>query len=171
MTEDQRERRTPGQPILGAALTIATGCGSGFLPISGTAGTLAICLPHALLFPKLFAPESWWLGLIVIVVTSLVGIWAATIAERYYGRKDDGRVVIDEWAGYMITIYLLPAHWFWFAAGFFVFRFFDVIKPPPAHGLQRLGGGLGIMIDDLVAGAFGFVLLHGIRFILIGLGF
>lgn len=162
----------PANPwILRLALPIATGLGSGYLPIPGTAGTFAIFVPHALFFPLLFTARYWWLGLAVIVATSLIGTWASTHAERYFGRKDDGHVVIDEWAGYMVTIYLLPNNWLWFLAGFFVFRFFDVIKPPPADGLQKLGGGLGIMIDDLVAGAFGFVLLHGIRLILLGLGF
>ena len=83
----------------------------------------------------------------------------------------DGRVVIDEWAGYLITVILLPGTWQWLLAAFFVFRFFDIVKPPPANGLQRLKGGTGIMIDDMIAGLYGCILLHAARWTLIALGY
>lgn len=145
------------------ALPIATGLGSGFLPISGTAGTLAIFLLHLLVFPRFFERDNWIVGLLVIFTVSGISIVTASIAEKYYHRKDDGRVVIDEWAGYLVTVFLLPGTWKWLLAGFFVFRFFDIIKPPPARGLQALHGGLGITIDDLIAGVYGCILLHIIR--------
>ncbi len=153
------------------ALPLATGFGSGFLPISGTAGTLAIFLAHLFLFPTLLERQNILLGLGVTAVLTAVGFWAASVAERHYGRKDDGRVVIDEWAGYLITVILLPGTWQWLLAAFFVFRFFDIVKPPPANGLQRLKGGTGIMIDDMIAGLYGCILLHAARWTLIALGY
>ncbi len=163
--ESKDTRTTPLQVKL--ALPLATGLGSGFLPISGTAGTLAIFILHFFFFPAFFE-NPFTLGPIAIVLLcTVVGIWSASVAEKHYRRKDDGRVVIDEWAGYLITVCGLPGTWQWLVAAFFVFRFFDIVKPPPANALQKLKGGWGIMIDDIIAGAYGCILLNAVNYMLI----
>lgn len=104
----------------------------------------------------LFAVE-----LLLITVITLAGFWAATRAEKLLGRKDPGRVVIDEVAGQLIA--LLPvlqgttSGWWSIVVSFLLFRFFDIVKPYPARRFEKLESGLGIMCDDLVAGAYAAV--------------
>ena len=99
------------------------------------------------------------LGLTVVV--TFAGIWAATQTERISGRKDPGKVVIDEVAGQLISLMpvaLVPlwTSWkIWVIVSFILFRFFDIVKPYPARQMERLHGGLGIMCDDLIAGVYG----------------
>ena len=159
------------------ALAIAT-CGVGYLPIApGTWGSLLgvglyIALELAtrkfvrsfagqgspLLFSLSIAAE-----LILITIVTLVGIWAATRAEKLFARKDPGKVVIDEVAGQLIA--LLPVFprivpgWFTILVAFLAFRLFDIIKPYPARRLESLESGLGIMADDIVAGAYAAVVV------------
>jgi phosphatidylglycerophosphatase A len=82
-------------------------------------------------------------------------VWAAGLSEKFFGRTDPGHVVIDEVAGQMIAFLLSPhASWKFLLAGFGLFRLFDVTKPFPARGAERLAGGWGIMVDDVIAGAY-----------------
>jgi phosphatidylglycerophosphatase A len=148
-------------------LSISTGLGSGYSPFApGTAGTalaVLLFLPFAA-----FCSTRGGFGLGVYVAGTMmltaVGVWAATRAEPIFGKKDAGQVVIDEIAGYLVTMFALPATWPWALAGFAVFRLFDIWKPWPIDGLQRLKGGWGVMIDDLVAGIYGCALLHILAF-------
>ena len=94
--------------------------------------------------------------LLVILLVALAGTWAATRAEKLLGKKDPGAVVVDEVAGQLITFLFVP----WLAgpwtvfAGFLAFRVFDIWKPYPVRRLEGLGGGLGIMADDMLAGFY-----------------
>lgn len=84
-----------------------------------------------------------------------VGIPAATRAEALYGRKDCGRIVIDEFVGYWVAMAFLPATAGCMIAVFFAFRFFDILKPFPARMLERrCAGGWGVMLDDVAAGVY-----------------
>ena len=101
--------------------------------------------------------------LVSILVITFAGIWAASRTEELSGRKDPGKVVVDEVAGQMIA--LLPLTLFsvqpltrGVIVSFILFRFFDIVKPYPAGRLERLKGGFGIMCDDLVAGAYAAVI-------------
>lgn len=133
-----------------AALAIATALGAGYLPIApGTFGSavgllLWLALPHLL-----------WIQVLAIAVVTVAGIWSATVAEQHFGRSDPGEVVIDEVAGMMITLVLIPqaAGW-WLVIAFLLFRAADIVKPFPVNRLERLPGGLGIMADDLLAGVY-----------------
>jgi phosphatidylglycerophosphatase A len=132
---------------------IATGAGSGYSPIaSGTAGS-AVGV-------ALFAALAWGLGLsmlpllAVTAAVTLVGVWAADRAEAIFGGKDDGHITIDEVAGQLISLLFLPLRWEVLVVGFFLFRFFDIVKPPPARQLESLRGGLGVMGDDVFAGLY-----------------
>ncbi len=137
------------------ALSIAT-CGVGYLPLMpGTFGSLVGVGIFLLL-------RSAALVVVGIVVFTIAGIWAASRTEELSGRKDPGKVVVDEVAGQMISLFPLTlfAHWSTTAViiSFILFRFFDIVKPYPAGKLEALKGGYGIMCDDLVAGAYGAVI-------------
>jgi phosphatidylglycerophosphatase A len=103
-------------------------------------------------------------GLIAFfVIVTLVGTWAAHVAEPLLGRKDPGAIVIDEVAGMTLSVLWLPVTVPTLLAGFVLFRIFDVVKPFPANRLQALPGGIGVMIDDLVAGLYALILLLVLR--------
>jgi phosphatidylglycerophosphatase A len=134
---------------------IATVGGVGWFPIApGTAGS-AVGVVIYLLTRGWSAPAQ--IGLLVAI--TLVGIWAASVAEAECKKEDPGHVVIDEVAGQLVTLLLTGVGWKGAIVGFFVFRFFDIVKPPPARQLERLHGGLGIMADDLMAGLYGLGLM------------
>jgi phosphatidylglycerophosphatase A len=157
------------------ALAIAT-CGVGYLPLApGTWGSLVGIGIYFLLQSITYrfigwavransvifvSPWSLFLAaeLILITVITLVGIWAATRTEKLSGRKDPGKVVIDEVAGQLIALLpivpRLDPGWSSIVAAFVLFRFFDIVKPYPARRFERLESGLGIMSDDIVAGAY-----------------
>jgi phosphatidylglycerophosphatase A len=150
------------EPRAGPAIWIATACGAGYFPIApGTAGSVVgVALVVALAQLHL----SRMLSISVLAAASLVicgvGIWAAGEAEKFFGRTDPGAVVVDEVAGQMITFLLLPhANWKWLLAGFLLFRAFDIVKPFPARQAERIPGGWGIMLDDVVAGAYSLCVL------------
>ena len=89
---------------------------------------------------------------IAAAVVTLIGIPAATIVARESGREDPGHVVIDEVAGQLIALIAIPADWRHAALSLLLFRFFDILKPPPVRQLERLPKGTGIMLDDVAAG-------------------
>jgi phosphatidylglycerophosphatase A len=133
------------------AVFIATVGYSGYFPVApGTVGSLAGLVVYLLV---------WWSQSIIvetglIVVLFAAGVWAGTIAERYFGGIDPGPIVVDEVVGMLITLAFLPVGVSGAIAGFFVFRVFDVIKPFPAGRLERLHGGLGVMADDAMAAIY-----------------
>lgn len=100
------------------------------------------------------------------VVVTLVGIWASDEAERALGAKDPGAIVIDEVAGMALSVLALPPTLGVLFAGFLLFRIFDIVKPYPANALQRLRGGVGVMVDDLVAGLYALLVLLAARALL-----
>ena len=142
----------PKQAHGGAAAVatwLATGFGSGFSPVApGTAGTL-VAVPLAYLLPAGFPAQ----GLVVALVVALA-IWSAGVAAPGFGLKDPGQIVVDEIAGYLVTVAFLPAGWVTLAVGFVLFRLFDIAKPPPCRWAETLPGGLGIVADDLLAGLY-----------------
>jgi phosphatidylglycerophosphatase A len=134
---------------------IATVGGVGWFPIApGTAGS-AVGVVIYLFTYHLSAPAQF--GLLIGITA--VGVWAAGIAETAFNKEDPGPVVIDEVAGQLLTLLMTGVAWKGAIAGFFIFRVFDILKPPPARQLERLHGGLGIMADDLAAGAYGWILM------------
>jgi phosphatidylglycerophosphatase A len=171
------------------ALAVAT-CGVGYFPIApGTWGSLVAVgiyfalesCTYALMRTFggeqggfVFSPWSVFLAVELVVITVAVhlGIWAATRVEALAARKDPGKVVIDEVAGQLIALLpIVPGvdrGWVTIIAAFLLFRLFDIIKPYPARRLEGLESGLGIMADDVVAGAYAAVCVsvlvaYGIR--------
>lgn len=140
------------------ALAIASAGGAGFFPFApGTVGS-AVGIGVYLL------TRHWWAGAQIGLLAAIIviGIWAGDVAARALGREDPGPVVIDEVAGQLVTLLLTGAAFWGAVVGFFVFRIFDIIKPPPARQLEDLPGGLGVMADDLMAGVYGWVVMTGI---------
>ena len=122
----------------------------GYLPIApGTFGTFA-----ALVFFALLKPSSPVHVLLVILITAL-GIIASSRAERILNEKDSCHIVIDEFAGYALSILLLPYTLSSLVVSFLLFRVFDILKPPPIRWIERtIPGGAGVMADDLFAGVY-----------------
>ena len=139
------------------ALSIAT-CGVGYLPLMpGTFGSVV----GAVIFLLLVQRVSPLVIVVSILVITFAGIWAASRTEQLSGRKDPGKVVVDEVAGQMIALLPLTIYAVTPLAvmiSFTLFRCFDIVKPYPAGRLEGLKGGFGIMCDDLVAGAYAAVI-------------
>lgn len=133
------------------ALLLASNGGLGYAPVvPGTFGTLA-GLPAYWLLAGLTPPAY----LLAWGAVTAVAVWAAGEAGRHYGAVDDGRIVIDELSGYLVTVAFLP--WSWTAAllGFAWFRLFDILKPPPANWIdRRCKNGFGVVFDDVAAGLY-----------------
>lgn len=140
-------------------LALATFFGAGYSPIApGTAGSLA-AIPLLVLL-RVAAP-AWIEGAIIVVLFAL-GVWSASATERLLGCEDPGPVVIDEVVGMLVTMIGLPLTWPAVVAAFLAFRIMDIVKPYPAGRLERLGGGWGIMADDVAAGVYACLGVHGL---------
>lgn len=135
----------------------ATWGGTGFSPIaSGTVGTLA-AIPLYLLLARLSLP----LYALTVVAFIFFASWVSGEAERLFNEKDSGKIVIDEVAGYLVTMFALPFSWPGVILGFFLFRFFDITKIPPARYFDRqVKNGYGVVLDDVVAGIYSCLALH-----------
>lgn len=137
----------------------ATGAWSGYFPVaSGTMGTLvgvALFLPLAGLSETTCALFTLFL--------SLFGVWVSGEAEKIFNEKDSGKIVIDEIAGMFVTLLWIPVTLPGVCAGFLLFRFFDIYKPFPK--LEKISGGWGVMLDDIVAGVISNLIL---RLLLLG---
>jgi phosphatidylglycerophosphatase A len=145
--------------MIRAAIFLATFGYIGYFPIApGTVGSAA----GLLVYGAVAMTASPVVELTAILVLGILGIWAGTAAERFFGGIDPGPVVIDEVVGMLITLAFMPIGWHSALAGFFIFRLLDVIKPFPAGRFERLPGGLGVMLDDTMAAIYGNLLLRAI---------
>ncbi len=139
---------------------LAFGLGSGASPKApGTFGTLAAIPLYCIL-----AQLPLWGFIGVVLISFVAGIYLCDQTSKDMGVHDHGGIVWDEFVGYWITMIALPFHWTWIIAGFVLFRIFDILKPFPISWLdKRVGGGFGIMIDDVLAGFFALVILQLVR--------
>jgi phosphatidylglycerophosphatase A len=136
---------------------IGSGFGSGFSPIApGTAGSIAALLPW------------WWMRALPLPYYALaiglafaIGVWASSWVVRRSGVQDPQVVVWDEFVGVWIALIAAPAGWIWMLAGFALFRLFDIWKPwPVSWADEKIGGGLGVMLDDVFAGCYALILMR-----------
>lgn len=136
---------------------VALGFGSGLFPKGpGTAGTLL----GWILFPLVYAPLSDPLFGALLVASFLFGIIACERTGRALGVADHGAVVWDEIVAIWLVLWLTPTTLAWQATAFVVFRFFDIVKPPPIGWVdERTRGGFGVMLDDLLAAGYTLVVL------------
>jgi phosphatidylglycerophosphatase A len=140
---------------------VATVGGAGYSPVaSGTVGSF-VTLVALWLIP--FSPLALVLALVAV---TLAGIWAGSRVERALDAKDPGIIVIDEVAGMLASVLFLPRTIPVLVAAFLLFRLFDIWKPFPARQLQELHGGVGVMLDDLIAGAYALALVAASRALL-----
>jgi phosphatidylglycerophosphatase A len=139
-------------------MLLATGFGLGLSPVaSGTTGSL----PGVLLAVALCG-LSWPAQAAAAVLLAAASIPVCDYAERRFKRKDDGRIVADEWMTFPLCLVGIPwaLHPWFLGVAFVVARVFDILKPPPARGWQRVRGGLGIALDDIVAGLYALAVNH-----------
>lgn len=139
---------------------LALGFGSGLIkPAPGTWGTLsAVPLYYLLMQFMNSASISYF---VVILLSFVVGIYLCGKTATDVGVHDHGAIVWDEIVGFLITMALVPLSWVNIVAGFVLFRIFDIIKPWPIKLLDKhVHGGFGIMIDDVLAGVFAWILLY-----------
>lgn len=144
---------------------LATGFGAGLAPRApGTFGTLvgvAIYLPMATL--------PWPLYLAILATMTAAGVYLCGRSARMLGVHDHPAIVWDEMVGYLITMLAAPPGAIWMAAGFILFRFFDVVKPWPVRVAdRRVQGGFGIMLDDVLAAGYAWLCLHGMYWLTSG---
>ena len=143
---------------------VAFGFGSGLSPVApGTAGTL-IGIPVVVIFQ--FLPTfAVLVGTLLIV---LLSVWLAGVVTREIGIEDHPSIVIDEIAGYTLAMTMIPVTWWTVIVGFLIFRLLDIYKPPPASWLDRnCTGGFGITADDVVAGIYTNIAMHGLVYFFI----
>ena len=153
------------------AVFIATGFGAGFIPFGpGTWGSIVGLLIAYGLIAAIGAADVLLLQNTLIgagLVFAGLGVWASDRAEKIFDRKDAGQIVIDEVFGQIISfVFIAPylaglgANWrWWMIAGFALFRAFDIFKPYPINRLQGLSGGVGVMMDDALAGVYAAIVL------------
>ncbi len=139
-------------------LFLAFAGGSGLIKkMPGTCGTLAAIPLYVLL-----SQFDSWVFAVATVLASVGGVPICTYAANQLGEHDYGGIVWDEVAGFLITMAFVPFSGFNLLAGFALFRFFDIVKPWPIRWLDaKVEGGLGIMLDDIVAGVFAALVLWG----------
>jgi phosphatidylglycerophosphatase A len=149
MTETD-DKVTAGRVFKDPVLLLAFGMGSGLMPRApGTAGTMA-AIPLYLWFSQ----YPWPVYLLLVLAVSVSGVWICQQASARLGVHDHPGIVWDELAGFLVTMIPATSSWIWVVAGFLLFRLFDIWKPWPISWADRtLRGGLGIMLDDLLAGA------------------
>ena len=141
---------------------LAFGCGAGAMPVApGTFGTL-VAIPLYLLLQPL--PLLYYL--LIVAVMTVFGVWLCGRTADDIGVHDHSGIVWDEIVGYLLTMAAVPSGWLWVIAGFILFRLFDIVKPWPVSLADRnVGGGLGIMLDDIIAAVYAWVLLQLLIFV------
>lgn len=141
------------------ALVLSTWFGTGLLPVApGTFGTLAT-VPVVLGLSCL----GIWYSVFALITITGIAVWSSNLSRQLLGRNDPSEVVIDEVAGFLVTMFLVPRAWLPLCSGFILFRFFDILKPYPIKKVERLKGGYGIVMDDMLAGLYAHL---GVRIIL-----
>lgn len=162
MTEANPKRNIQIKELKDPVVFIGLGLGSGLAPKApGTAGTL-LAVPLYLVMQDL--PLMWYA--IITAAITLSGIWVCSYSARKLGVHDHPAIVIDEIAGFLITMFAVPQGWLWLITGFVLFRFFDAVKPWPISWMDRnLKGGSGIMLDDVAAGLVSLALIHGYLYV------
>ena len=147
---------------------LALGFGTGCAPkMPGTIGTLVGILFYFPLVSLSSAYPSWPVYIGVTIALFLLGIWLCDVTANHLGVHDHGGIVWDEIVGFLITMTMVPFDWRFILLGFVLFRLFDIWKPWPISWLDnRVSGGLGIMLDDVLAGIYALIMLQLIVYLL-----
>ena len=161
LTRVGKNQLTAREILIDPVLCLAFGFGSGLAKKApGTFGTLA-AIPIYLVLVQ----ANSWMYSIVTVLSSVIGIWICGIAADKLGEHDFGGIVWDEIAGFLITMWFVAFSWQNLIAGFVLFRIFDIFKPWPIKWIdQKISGGFGIMLDDVIAGLMAGLVLVSFNF-------
>lgn len=143
---------------------VAFGFGLGLAPAApGTFGTLLALPLYWLAAPRL-EPAGFLLAAAALFA---LGVWACDVTGRAIGVPDHRGMVWDEVVAFLLVLFFVPAHPYWQAAAFLLFRLFDILKPPPIRALERrLPGGWGVMVDDVVAAFYTLLVLAGFKMLI-----
>ena len=145
-------------PLRRLGVFVATCAHVGYAPVApGTFGSLLALVLYYLIRRQ----QSTTIELGALAVIVVIGLWSATEAEHHFGGIDPGPVVIDEVVGMLMTLALHPVNIWGAIAGFFIFRVLDIVKPWPARRLELLPGGFGVVLDDVMAGVYGNLIVWG----------
>jgi len=140
---------------------LATGFGVGYSPIApGTLGTL-LAIPIYFFLSEIPFP----LYEITLAGFFFLAVWVSDKAGAVFGKKDDQRIVIDEMMGFFITMLWVTKTPFFILVGFILFRFFDILKPFPIRRFEKVRGGFGVVLDDVLAGIYANIMLHMIYWV------
>jgi len=140
---------------------IGSGFYTGYFPVaSGTVGSFA-----AILIYMIPGFENFFIIIPITIIFLVYGIFVGTKFEAQYG-KDPAECTVDEVVGTWISLLALPKTFWIIGSAFFVWRILDIIKPPPARGLENLKGGLGIMMDDVISGFYTLIIMHLVVYLL-----
>ena len=143
------------------AKLVATLFGAGYFPVApGTFGSLVTLVIIWFLFS-----DSYYIFIPVGASLFFLSVWSAGRAEEVLG-KDGSPIVIDEVTGMVISLVFVPHQLKYFGAAFLLFRFFDIVKLPPAKSMEKLKGGWGVTLDDVMAGIYANLSLHLILYVL-----
>jgi len=159
-----KHRKIHLHEIKNPVVFVALGLGSGLSPKApGTAGTmLAVPLVYFLQQQPLLT------YLLVTLFVLFTGSWVCGYAAKKLQVHDHSGIVYDEIAGFLITMFMVPAGWYWMLAGFILFRFFDAVKPWPISWFDKnIHGGFGIMLDDVIAGGISLCCLLSVQTLLL----
>lgn len=163
------EGRPNGNGWRDRCFVMIVSCGGlGLAPIaSGTFGTLA-GIPLALALSRVPLLPFWLWCVVATLLLLAIGVALGNWAERYFGKKDPGAIVIDEVAGFLVTVAMFDLivgrdlSFAGYVLAFLLFRLTDIVKPPPARALEKLPGGFGVMIDDIVVAVYSGAVLAGL---------
>lgn len=147
---------------------IGTGFGAGFSPFApGTMGALLASIIWVAFYFLFSFNILLCVTVLLVIVFTFAGIWAANCLQPFWG-EDPSRIVVDEMVGVWIALLAVPdsESWYWYAiAAFVLFRLFDIVKPLGVRRMERLPRGIGVMMDDILAGVYSVLLLIGIRWV------
>lgn len=155
--DQQSKAQVPVKMLLNPAHCLSLGFGSGLAPkMPGTLGTLVGVLLFVLL-PQM----DWKIYLAITVVAFVAGILLCDYTAKALNVHDHPAIVWDEIVGYLITMFMVPGDWMWIVIGFILFRIFDILKPwPISIADKKVPGGLGIMLDDVIAAIFSLIIIQ-----------
>ena len=148
------------------AYMLSTGLYVGKIPkVPGTVGTVVALFPILIYWNR--GGEYVLLNQIFITLAVFfIGIWTSTVIVETFKEKDPEYIVIDEIAGYMVAMIGFPTNWKILLLAFILFRIFDIFKPPPIKQFEKLPSGLGVMVDDVIAGAYTWLVMYLLVYVL-----
>jgi len=148
------------------AYMLSTGLYVGKIPkVPGTVGTVVALFPILIYWNR--GGEYVLLNQIFITLAVFfIGIWTSTVIVETFKEKDPDYIVIDEIAGYMVAMIGFPTNWKILLLAFILFRIFDIFKPPPIKQFEKLPSGLGVMVDDVIAGAYTWLVMYLLVYVL-----